>query len=349
MNLRSYARSAAQREGLDPNIFERQISVESRFNAGARSPAGALGIAQFMPDTAKGLGIDPMNPKQALDAAAKYMAQNVKKYGNYENALRAYNAGPANIAKSHGFAETNAYVAKILHGSHAATLTSPTRAGVSVSSKTTSGTSGSVTPAHEVADPTAAALAALAQLPKVGAALPKVGSSGLLGRLESNIASGQYTKTVPTKVTLGKDPTVSTTVTRAPAGAVARKNGRLLPVEGGGKVIGVPYQGTHTLGNWQSDNAVDIAAPVGTPLVALQDGVVVKVTHHPQNGGRFAGDQITVRGANGNSYFYGHGSKTDVKPGQRIRRGQIIGRSGAANGVAHLHFGQEQGDPREHT
>ena len=115
-----------------------------------------------------------------------------------------------------------------------------------------------------------------------------------------------------------------------------------------GKIIGTPGAGTHTLGNWQSDNAVDIAVPEGTPMVALQDGVVVKVRHHPQDGGRFAGDQITIRGANGNEYFYAHGI-AGVKPGQRIKKGQTLGETGSANGVAHLHFGQMKGDPRQHT
>ena len=66
------------------------------------SPAGAQGIAQIMPATARGWGVDPNNPRQALDAAAKNMASYVKKYGGYENALRAYNAGPGAIQASQG-------------------------------------------------------------------------------------------------------------------------------------------------------------------------------------------------------------------------------------------------------
>jgi murein DD-endopeptidase MepM/ murein hydrolase activator NlpD len=133
----------------------------------------------------------------------------------------------------------------------------------------------------------------------------------------------------------------------SPRASGGRFSGRL-PVGKAGKVIGTPYAGTHNLGNWQSDNAVDIAVPVGTPMVALQDGVVLKVRHHPQGAGRFAGDQITIRGANGNEYFYAHGV-ADVKAGQRIRKGQELGTTGSANGVAHLHFGQMKGDPRQHT
>lgn len=116
------------------------------------------------------------------------------------------------------------------------------------------------------------------------------------------------------------------------------------PLAKRGTVIGVPFQGTHTLGDWQSDRAIDISVPVGTPMVAAEDGVVVKVTRHPQDGGRFAGDQITIRGAS-NSYFYAHGV-AGVRPGQRVSAGQMIGTTGSANGVPHLHIGVEHGDPR---
>lgn len=342
-NLRTEARNAATRHGLDPDLFERQIGAESNFKANVCSGKGACGVAQFMPETARGLGIDPSNPIQSLDGAAKLMAGYVKKYGSYENALRAYNAGPAAIAKSRGFAETNAYVKKILGGSTpASTKSAASRA---AAPKTSTGTASSVTAAHDVPDPEEASLMALTQNLGVRP-LPKLGSAGVLGRAQQILASGQATKTVGTQVTQG---TPATTSTKASSAAVGRRNGRVEPAGDAAKIIGTPYTGTHTLGNWQSDNAVDIAVPEGTPLRALQDGVVIKVKHHPQDGGRFAGDQITVKGANGNEYFYAHGSKTDVKPGQRIKRGQVIGRSGSANGVAHLHFGQMKGDPREHT
>lgn len=116
------------------------------------------------------------------------------------------------------------------------------------------------------------------------------------------------------------------------------------PTSKRGNIIGTPHAGTHTLGNWQSDDAVDISVPVGTAMVAVEDGVVTKVTRHPQNGGRFAGDQITIKGAS-NSYFYAHGTAA-VSVGQQVKAGQMIGRSGSANGVPHLHFGVQTGDPR---
>src|SRR5215831_13304043 len=70
-DLQAYARQAARNAGIDPDIFVSQIQAESGFNPTARSGAGALGIAQFMPGTAAGLGVDPSDPYASLDAAAR--------------------------------------------------------------------------------------------------------------------------------------------------------------------------------------------------------------------------------------------------------------------------------------
>ena len=94
MSLIDDARNAAKRFGVNPDIFVKQIEAESGFNPLARSPAGAEGIAQFMPGTAAGLGINPWDPQQALTAAAQYDANNLRQYGgNYAKTLAAYNAG----------------------------------------------------------------------------------------------------------------------------------------------------------------------------------------------------------------------------------------------------------------
>lgn len=115
-DYRRLARLYARRAGLDENIFERQIGQESGFNPNAVSPAGALGIAQIMPATAKGWGVDPRNPRAALRAAAENMAKYVKQYGSYRNALIAYNAGPGAVGSKSLPAETQNYIAKILGG-----------------------------------------------------------------------------------------------------------------------------------------------------------------------------------------------------------------------------------------
>jgi soluble lytic murein transglycosylase-like protein len=135
--LKNLARRKAQKYGLDPDIFVAQINQESGFSPdvvyGRRSSsAGAQGIAQIMPDTAKGWGVNPLKPKQALDAAARNMASYVKQFGSYDAALRAYNAGPGNVKASHGFSETNNYVKTILGGK------SPSTKGVGSSAGQTS-------------------------------------------------------------------------------------------------------------------------------------------------------------------------------------------------------------------
>lgn len=114
-DYRHETRKAARRHGIDADTFERQIQAESNFDPHAGSKAGARGIAQFMPGTAAGLGVNPDHPIQALDAAAKLMASYVRKYGSYRNALIAYNAGPGAVG-GHLPAETQAYIAKILRG-----------------------------------------------------------------------------------------------------------------------------------------------------------------------------------------------------------------------------------------
>jgi hypothetical protein len=116
-DLVDQTRQAAVAAGIDPDIFARQIKQESGFNPNAKSPAGALGIAQFMPDTAKGLNINPNDPSQALPAAAKLMRSYLDMYGgDYKKALAAYNAGPGAVDKYNGvppFKETQAYVSAI--------------------------------------------------------------------------------------------------------------------------------------------------------------------------------------------------------------------------------------------
>ena len=89
------AHDAAIRAGIDPLVFTWQIFAESSFNPHAASPAGAEGIAQFLPETAAGLGIDPWNPTQALAAAATDDAGHLKQFAEQAQRLAAHYGGPA--------------------------------------------------------------------------------------------------------------------------------------------------------------------------------------------------------------------------------------------------------------
>ena len=94
------ASELAAEAGIPQEGFMQQIWVESRFNPTAGSPAGAIGIAQFLPATAAEYGIDPLNPEQSLRAAIEYMQHwhNVYQQNGFDYpwslALAAYNAGP---------------------------------------------------------------------------------------------------------------------------------------------------------------------------------------------------------------------------------------------------------------
>lgn len=99
MPLRLLARTKAQKYGIDPDIFERQIRQESSFRPDAYNPkSGASGIAQLMPQFYP--NVDPYDPDQALDAAASSVASYRKMYGSDDRkALSAYNYGPGNLNK----------------------------------------------------------------------------------------------------------------------------------------------------------------------------------------------------------------------------------------------------------
>src|SRR6266852_3954489 len=113
MSLVDDAVAAAHRAGINPSIFVAQIRQESSFNPNALSPAGAEGIAQFMPGTARSMGVNPWDPVQALYAAAQYMANSLRAYGgDYAKALAAYNAGggAVNYAIARGGSNWRSYL-----------------------------------------------------------------------------------------------------------------------------------------------------------------------------------------------------------------------------------------------
>jgi hypothetical protein len=110
-------RRIAREEGVDENQFLALVYQESRFSPCAKSPMGAVGLAQLMPGTAGDLGVDPYNIEQNLRGGARYYKQQLRKYnGNVSLALAAYNAGAGNVNKYGGippFRETQGYVANI--------------------------------------------------------------------------------------------------------------------------------------------------------------------------------------------------------------------------------------------
>ena len=111
------ARQAARRHNIPEDLFLRLVYQESRWNPEAVSHAGARGLAQLMPDTARLLGVDPDDPRQNLEGGARYLRMMHDRFGNWRLALAAYNAGPEAVARHGGvppFRETTDYVRIIL-------------------------------------------------------------------------------------------------------------------------------------------------------------------------------------------------------------------------------------------
>lgn len=109
---------AAARYGLPPELLDALVEAESNYDPNARSRVGALGLTQLMPGTAKDLGVNPLDPMQAIDGGARYLQQLLRRYkGDEEKALAAYNWGMGNVdRRGLGAAprETTDYVSKVL-------------------------------------------------------------------------------------------------------------------------------------------------------------------------------------------------------------------------------------------
>lgn len=115
--------AATAKHGLPAGLISAVARTESGYDPKAVSGAGARGLMQIMPGTARGLGVDPMDPAQAVDGAARLLASHLKTFGSVPLALAAYNAGPGNVQKYGGippFTETQNYVRKVTAAQRAA-------------------------------------------------------------------------------------------------------------------------------------------------------------------------------------------------------------------------------------
>lgn len=94
---RGMIQEATHSTGVASNLLAAVMDAESSFNPKAGSSAGAIGLMQLMPDTAKGLGVNPYDDAQNILGGAKYLGQMLNEFGSKELALAAYNSGPGRV------------------------------------------------------------------------------------------------------------------------------------------------------------------------------------------------------------------------------------------------------------
>ncbi len=111
------ARNTARKYNIPEDLFLRLVQQESGWNPSIRSHKGAIGLAQLMPATARGLGVNPNDPVENLDGGARYLREQYNTFRRWDLALAAYNAGPGAVEKYNGippYKETQNYVKVIL-------------------------------------------------------------------------------------------------------------------------------------------------------------------------------------------------------------------------------------------
>lgn len=109
--------AAGRTHGVDPALLSAMAKAESGYRASARSHAGATGLMQIMPGTARDLGVDASRPAEAVDGAARLVARYLEAYdGDVDKVLAAYNAGPGAVKRYGGvppYSETQTYVRRV--------------------------------------------------------------------------------------------------------------------------------------------------------------------------------------------------------------------------------------------
>lgn len=122
VDLRAAAVRIAHEENVPADVFLALIGAESSWNTKARSKTGARGLTQLMPATARGLGVKHVDdPLENLRGGARYLRQQLDRFGNVRLALAAYNAGPGAVTsgKWESYPETIDYVSKVMRSARA--------------------------------------------------------------------------------------------------------------------------------------------------------------------------------------------------------------------------------------
>jgi murein DD-endopeptidase MepM/ murein hydrolase activator NlpD len=360
VDYRQMTRAYARRYGIPEELALAQIGAESGFNPNAVSPAGALGIAQFMPGTARGLKINPRDPRSALEGYGRHMSTLIRNFkGDYRKALAAYNAGAGAVQKYGGippYTETRNYVSKIMKewggpGQQNAVRTplAARRGGGGAAAPGGSGAAGApgaVAPLQ--LDPnTQALLQRWMAVEERG--LSSKGTSTKQGekmwaKLEKRLLAAAAARPPAAQQQLA-----SNQITTG-ARQVGAQAAQAMPVGPGGFVMPLSTKMGGSAFNYadaegapdakgvRRHSAVDWFAPPGSPVRAPVGGKIVEVKASRGNSGQVYGGVVKVQDASGRVFVFRHVDPKGVRVGQRVGAGQVIaGVTDWTGGSDHAH------------
>lgn len=346
-DYRAVAQQLAQKYGLP--FFPVQIQQESNYDPSAVSSAGAQGIAQIMPATAQGWGVDATDPLASLQAAAEHMRAYMDKYNNDPRmALAAYNMGEGNLAKygPTGLSETANYIQKILgSGAQLAepqTTTAPSVLPSSFQAQTPLGLpSSSFQSSQPLSDPYSTdnilqsiiagrglpnPLETLAtgyqtqtpDLPLPGLSQPRVAPLDLSGLL-AQVSGGEAAS--------GSRAPTTAPPTTAPAAPARTGKGMVSPISlaisGGSEFATVDAEGAPDSNGVRHHAAKDYFAPGGSPVSAPEAGVVVEAKPSRGNSGQVFGGTVKIQLPDKRVWVFRH-VDPNVKVGQKVAPGAPI-------------------------
>ena len=114
VGIPAYIQKAAQVSGLPPRLINAVIYTESRGKENAVSSAGAIGLTQLEPATAKSLGVNPWNPEQNVIGGARYLARLIKRFGGLWRGLEAYNEGETALMQGKAYPAAERYAIDVI-------------------------------------------------------------------------------------------------------------------------------------------------------------------------------------------------------------------------------------------
>ncbi len=345
--------TAAAKYGVDPALLAAQIGRESGFNPNAVSPAGAKGISQFMPGTAKGFGIDPMNPDQSINAQGLMMSRLLKSYGgNKALALAAYNAGAGAVAAAGGkvpqIAETQNYVKNILADIAQGKYPGLVAAGKTGQLPLPDGTPSTV-PASAPVRPPQAPVA----LAKVPGPTPGGLTAGSFLTAALQTLGQQRNSSVQGVEQQSMLPLPGGAVSTVPVNAVAPPTGVVNPTTGvppgnsspaskGTPGYVSPFSQASGLRMERTDQGVDAVVTPGSKITAMTDGVVAGIIPNWYKGQPMVYTKVTSGPRKGQYIYYSEGITPNVKVGDTFKAGQPI--ATATNQPTGMEFGFAKAD-----